>query len=348
MIRGSIGVNEHWHRMREAILAGADRPDDEHVAEAVAPAGTQQNEMLFFLKPECFIDTSRGNREALLDLVFSLFASFSVEPAGAVVLSGPELGRRKIMDRHYGFINRVSRSADTLSSEEKSSILANCNVGRDTPILGGHEFLANYPSYDHSALDALWASKKSLKARSGLYFQSYDVDGLEIVLLNGFHPAQLAHFTQPRSKIALIVLRSDLPWKVLRTYMLGDTFPERAAKGSLRRTLFETPSEFGLSNVSIAANAAHLSAGPFEAMFELSNFLGESPSAAFNLVSTATAKALLGLGATIPDLERALQNPCAVLGGKIQTLFDATEESDTLSACHLFRLCFSEEVQRGK
>jgi hypothetical protein len=326
--------------LQSAILDALAVVQDEIVINLPPRSGAEQNEMLFFLKPECFIGTSPDQQNALLEVALDLFARFGAIAAGALVLSGRELGRRHIMDRHYGFINKVSRSADLLSSEDKLLIRNKSGYPDETPIIGGHEFLEKYRDFDAPSLDSLWASKKSLKLRSGLYFEGYEVNGERAIIVNGFHPAQLAHFTQDNARIVLIVLQTDIPWRVLRTHMLGDTFPERAASGSFRRVLHDNSARFGLSQVSIAANAAHLSAGPFEAMFELSNFLTDSSTAKFSLHSTRTFRTLVATGAKLPEVEFSLQNPSAKIGGIEKSLFDATEETDTFSAVHLFHRFF--------
>ena len=137
--------------------------------------------------------------------------------------------------------------------------------------------LAKFRDLSAQALDEIWASKKSLRVRSGLYVQSYDISGEALVIANGFHPFQLERFTGSGRKIALLLLSSDLPWKLLRARMLGDTFPERAAPGSIEARCIAIQKGFRFKSVTISNNAAHLSAGPFEAVFELSNFLSAVP-----------------------------------------------------------------------
>ena len=104
--------------------------------------------------------------------------------------------------------------------------------------------------------------------------QTYAAEGENFILVNGFHPAQLAHFTEPSHRIALMLLHADTPWATLRDEMIGDTFPERAVAGSIRGQLHARPQNYGFDEVTIANNGVHLSAGPFEAMFEIANFFG--------------------------------------------------------------------------
>jgi hypothetical protein len=331
--------------LQDDILDGVTTASNELVIRPLQlGSDSVQNELLFFFKPECFLDTARSQQAEIVHTALNLFIRFGVESSGCIVVTGTELRERQIMDRHYGFINRVSRNASTvLSADELSFLRRDANVGAQTPILGGHEFLSQNPTFDEASLDKLWASKKSQKLRSGLYYESYTVDGKPVILVNGFHPAQLVHFTRDDRRIVLLVLRSDLPWKVLRSLMLGDTFPERAAVGSFRRLLYESPTRFGLSSVSIANNASHLSAGPFEALFELWNFFEKSSESCFELEKTRMWQLVKSAGVDAPAIRRSLVNPTSFIGAMEKTLFDATEDVDAMSAAHLYSQMFLEK-----
>ena len=47
----------------------------------------------------------------------------------------------------------------------------------------------------------------------------------------------------------MLVLHSNLPWRFLRVRVLGDTFPEKALPGTIRRNYFERSSQYGLEQV---------------------------------------------------------------------------------------------------
>lgn len=301
-----------------------------------------QNQLLFFFKPEVFTVGDAARSQGIVELALSCLDTFGVEVAGAAVLSGPRLAEMAAMDRHYGFINRVSRGASTmLSDAEKADIRAKVGAGADVPVMGGHEYLATNAGLTPASLDALWAEKKSVRIRSGLYTQLYTIDGQDVVLLNGFHPQQLAHFTDEGRAIGLLLLNSDQPWSVLRGTMLGDTFPEKAAPGSLRRVLFEEADRYGLGSVGIANNCAHLSAGPFEALFELNNFLSGISAVDFDLGAINLSKQLTAAGVDAGGIEAALSNPEGSINGNSDSLFDATEDKDSLSSAALYARFFN-------
>jgi hypothetical protein len=124
--------------------------------------------------------------------------------------------------------------------------------------------------------------------------------------------------------------------------MLGDTFPERAAPGSIRGELHRDPERFGFKSVTISNNAAHLSAGPFEAVFELSNFLSAVPGLDFEIGITRQARHFKSQGLSVSDLRRAIDNPSACIANAKPAipLFDVTEEFDAQSGTAVFRKFF--------
>lgn len=85
----------------------------------------------------------------------------------------------EIMDRHYGFINKVSKNISKIATaEEKEKMYDVLEISNpeEYEILGGHEFLAANPDFDEESLDALWQTKKSARVRSGFYAQKFDIN----------------------------------------------------------------------------------------------------------------------------------------------------------------------------
>jgi len=156
------------------------------------------NELLMFIKPEIFMVDDTAKMQKSLDMIFSKLDDFGAEVNGVVIVGGPALEEKKCMDRHYGAINVLSRTAAAdMSDEDRKAIFDTLEVSPDEyTIYGGHEFLAAHPDYTPYQLDDLWFTKKSLKIRSGFYVQAYEVNNEKFILVDGFHPAQLAHFTE--------------------------------------------------------------------------------------------------------------------------------------------------------
>lgn len=325
----------------DAIVNTAFTSNQETLIEGFNFDTERQNQLLFFFKPEVFMVEAQHQSVAIVEMALSRFREFGVQVTGCLVLSGERLAELEAMDRHYGFINRMSkRASQDLSDEDRAALHHILGLEGTLPILGGHEFLGQNKEYDHQSLDQMWARKRSVKLRSGLYAQVYEVGGEEFIMVNGFHPAQLAHFTAPDRKITLLLLHSDAPWRVLRRRMLGDTFPEKALPGSIRGTLYYNALPYGLGHVNIANNCVHLSAGPFEALLELNNFLCRTETVAYTAEMSRVARLMKEAGLPDATVRSAMANPKAVLNESEVSLFDATEELDTCSSIELYCLSF--------
>lgn len=322
---------------------------DEEIAVLQPPAighTDRQNELLMFIKPEILAVAGQDKLRNSIDLIWDKLAEFNATVAGIVLVSGQALERKESMDRHYGAINVLSKTASVgLNADDRQSVYDALAVSTsDFPLYGGHEFLAAHPSFTPASLDTLWFTRKSEKIRSGFYVQAYAAAGEDFILVNGFHPAQLAHFTEPSHRIALMLLHSDTPWAMLRDDMIGDTFPERAVAGSIRGQLHAQPHRHGFDEVTIANNGVHLSAGPFEAMFEIANFFGSLLDLDKAAARPRIADAMLAAGISEQSAFAAMENPTVDDGaGATTDLFDATEHMDTSPAVAFYKSNLSPE-----
>jgi nucleoside diphosphate kinase len=296
---------------------------------------TWRNELLLFVKPEAFSEKETGSIIRTIELVFVKLDEFNAHSDGIVIVGGKVLDQTETMSRHYGFINQLSRSASKmLDDDDRTKIAYALHLPSldEVKLLGGHEYLAQNPDMDPFGLDELWLSKESIKMRSGFYVQSYDIGGDNVILVNGFHPAQLAHYTDPSHRIVLILLHSNTHWAVLRNEMVGATFPEKAVPGSIRGTLYAQPQRFGLESVSIANNGVHLSAGPYEGMFEIDNFFSKILRTDLKKQPPLMLQRMLAAGIDRECALSTLDNPIITGGKKPQDLFTATEDMDTAAA----------------
>jgi hypothetical protein len=245
----------------------------------------------------------------------------------------------EVMSRHYGLINRLSRGAShVLSDPDKSTIGEALGVSlAEYDILGGHEYLAEYPQETIADLDSLWFSEKSTKIRSGFYVRAVQKGERKLILINAFHPDQLAHFTDPTHRIVLMLLHSNTDWATLRNNMIGATFPEKADPESIRGTLHARPHDFGFETVTIANNAVHLSAGPFEGAFEIANFFGKVMSLDIRQQPPLILRRMLEYGIDIERTLGVLDNPAVTIVGKQSDLFTETEDMNTEDALAFWR-----------
>lgn len=238
---------------------------------------TKENQFVTFFKPEVFLEKTPEQTEKIIDKVFEKFTQFEVQIDGAGLFPGPALEKFSIMDRHYGAINYLSKNASkVLSDEDRKKVHHDLKIlDKELEILGGHEAFAIAGVPNTSDFDRYWLEKPSTKIRSGFYVRPMIIANKEVIVVNGFHPHQLAHYNSSGRYLGVLLISSDTSWKTVREQMLGDVFPEKAVSDSIRGTFYAQASNYGFKKVTIANNILHISAGPTEALFEIDNFLRE-------------------------------------------------------------------------
>jgi hypothetical protein len=134
-----------------------------------------------------------------------------------------------------------------------------------------------------------------------------------------------------------MLLHSNTDWSILKNDMVGATFPEKAARESIRGILYAHAKEYGFDSVTIANNGTHLSAGPFEAMFEIVNFFGKIMGLDLRKQPPLTLRRMLEVGIEYEQAIKTLDNPLLIRDGKTVDLFTATEDRNTDEAIALFK-----------
>jgi len=291
-----------------------------------------KNELVFFIKPELLNVEEDIKILNSLKLIKEQFEAYQVVIDGATILPGKVLAEYEIMNHHYGFINQLSRFASTMvtqqTREQMFKVLDMKDKG-EHKILGGHEFLQTY-SATIEDLNDIWFGQGAKKLRSGFYFIADTYNGDPILLVNGFHPSQLQHFTQEDHRIVLMLIHTNADWYDLKFDLVGDTFPERANPKSIRGQLFANPEKYGQDEVGINTNGVHLSAGPFEAAFEVVNFFGDILSLNTKKTPPLAIKRAVELGVDQSLALSFLDNP--PIGES--DLFSETENFNTHEAIH--------------
>lgn len=299
---------------------------------------TKVNELVFFIKPELMKVEDQDKLQNALALVAEKFRAFDVTVSGSAIVPGAVIEKYEIMNRHYGFINQLSRKASEMVDADTREIIYK-QLGISDPenyqILGGHEFLEQMDA-DIGTLSKTWFGQEANKLRSGFYFIAHSFQNQKIILVNGFHPSQLKHFTRKDHQIYLMLLHSDTDWTKLKFDMVGDTFPERAKEGSIRGILYADPKKFGQRKVGINTNGVHLSAGPFEAGFEVVNFFGDLIDLDPAETPPLAVKKAREAGLSEEKAFKLLNNP--EINGS--DLFSATENLNTDAAVELAKNAF--------
>lgn len=294
------------------------------------------NQFAVFLKPEATAILDDVNVEEILHLVLHALACYAVEFGAVRICSSDYLKSYRIIDRHYGVINRVSRyGIEALSSEAKNTLenVFAGDVHSEVEILGGHQFLERYPVFSAQELGAISDTLSPKKLAAGTYCIRFEWSGKVFLLLNSFHPFQLEKYTAKGKSIIVFEGRSHTPWRVLRQQLLGATDPNRAAEGSIRRSLLQQQRDLGLAEVNMSNNGLHLSAGPLEGMVELQTFFSDfEEGMQLDLQKTCFGQLVLSKAHHEQLLSKLAANPLLKISGRPASAFDLTEEMDSEAA----------------
>ncbi|MDN5762326.1 MAG: nucleoside-diphosphate kinase [Microlunatus sp.] len=294
------------------------------------PAG---NEFVIFSKPELGRLTG-DDLERVWDLLETTLKAYDVRVHRSLISTGAELAASGVMARHYGVINSVSchgRSALTEDAEQALTEQYADELTAGAAVLGGHQFLQEYSEFTPFSLGTLFANISVGRLGPGTYAGLAAVDGQPVVILNGFHPRQLAMFTAEDTVCAFLHGSSATSWKSLRKEMTGTTDPVKADPGSIRGALFADPGGFGLTSVSTNYNGVHMSAGPLEGLGELTRFFGGA------LADWTFAATLAAAGVSGDGVAALVDNPTLEADGERGSAFDLTEEMDAEPAAALLR-----------
>jgi hypothetical protein len=287
------------------------------------------NEFLLFLKPDLTLPTDRLER--VWALVWSVLERFDCRLAAAAACGADYLRRHRIFEDHYGVINQVSSrglAAVTESGRRRIDELIE-REGGDIEVLGGHQFLERFSAYTAEWLAATFDSLPLQRFAGGTHGVLMTVDGQRILLLDGFHPYQLQDYYAKGRTILNLVLRSPAPWRALRQELGGATNPAKADPRSIRGLLLHRKEELGLPEVSPMRNGVHVSAGPIEAVVEISRFMSNQDAGhQIQPEDTTLGHELARIGGS-PLLRNLCANGQVRYGGETESAFDLTEEWDS-------------------
>lgn len=313
----------------------------EQIFAADAPYG--KNQFLMFIKPEIMLNDANLKTKEMIELVLEKVKEFGLTIHDVKALSAKYLEENNIIAQHYGVINKLATDAKgTLAQSAKEKFKELYEVDAESvKLIGGIEFLEQYPEFTPWTADILWQAKPSKKLAGGTYVEDIKVDDETVYVINGFHPRQINHFTQSGRAIIVLTLSGDTAWEKVRDDMIGNTFPDKAVGGSIRGTFFARQGEFGLPEVGIGTNGIHLSAGPIEGLIELVRYNSD-----FSSKNLKTAKDY-GFGqqliATFGEAttDKILSNPNVDVDGKQVSVFDLTELKNADEAIELLKKYFA-------
>ena len=147
-------------QITQALVQSVQR--DEEIAVLQPPAIGQterQNELLMFIKPEILAVDGQDNLRNSLNLIWRKLDQFNADVAGIVLVAGKALERKESMDRHYGAINVLSKTASTgLNADDRQSVYEALAVSP-----------AEYPStVDTNSSPRIPLSRRRVSIRYGL------------------------------------------------------------------------------------------------------------------------------------------------------------------------------------
>lgn len=300
---------------------------------------TCKNEFLFFIKPEILVKSEKIQLDKILNLIQEKIEAFGFNIHNIKILSANYLEQFNIIAQHYGVINKISTNALANLSEsakDKFKELYGKTVN-EVKVLGGSEFIEQYPNFNAYSLDYLWQNLENKKLAGGTYCEPIKVDDEIIYVINGFHPRQLKHFTETGRSIVVMTLSSDISWSDARSNFIGATNPTNANNGSLRKEFLDNKDSLGLAEVSQGVNGVHLSAGPVEALVELkrynSNFSDTSKIKDFSDYKFGTTLMEKFNG----SFDNIVDNVNVDVQGKATSIFDLTEEKDSDEAISIIK-----------
>jgi nucleoside diphosphate kinase len=296
----------------------------------------KENETLFFLKPEFFQLKDFKFTEPLLDFIFEKIKEFNIEISGVLNLKAEFLKEKKIVERHYGVINKLSVNGSKIISKNDKEKIKDALKIKDLSgykILGGHEIIQKFKNISEERLTKLWYEKNGYRIGEGFYVQLHAINNEKIILINGFNPSQIKHYTSTGSQIVLFLLETDTEWSKLRDDMVGDTFPEKAKDGSVRHVLYNNSKKFGIREINVAKNFVHASSGPFDALFEICNFVGNIDNINICAHDTNIYQLMVKkFNLTIDDFDICLENPVRTIDSREFDLFGFTKNKNTFEA----------------
>jgi len=329
------------HRLKRDIakavgrLCTATEATDEWIVPLGAHTPAGRNHFVLFLKPELLAVRTAARLGAILDLVLDALHHYGAEIGAVRALNGPYLARHRIMEEHYGVINRASRlGMAALSAATRNRLETEHPEVR--AVLGAHQLLERYPEISPFALNIVVDTIGSQKIAGGKYATVLNIEGEKVAVLNGFHPQQLLHYTRPGRALVIFECASEADWKDLRHGMTGVTNPANAAEGSIRRTLREHARDLGLPEVTTATNGVHCSAGPLEAMLEYCRFFSDHTGKALvHPGATPFGQLLRTHGLRQKEITALAKNPLIGDGKAADYVFNRTEEKNAGAAAEL-------------
>jgi hypothetical protein len=316
----------------DRVTAPDSKVDNEWVVTPTPFSSHEENQFLFFLKPEA----TTANMKYILDLSVKVLAGAGVTFGAIRIVGGPYLDKHNIMVQHYGVISKISKEGyDIISDAAKAKLHADFkdDVAAVGLPLGGHQWLKKNPDFSPLALCTINDNIRPTRLAGGTYLCKFQLLGKTQLVLNPFHAYQLVPYVKQGNALIVFECRSKMSWEELRTNLCGTTDPSKAVDGSIRNGLLKNKEATGMVAVNLGSNGVHMSAGPLEGMVELQRFLSDwDAGKKVEFTSLAFGAHLASLGVSAEKINKLADNPNIKTGDTSESTFDMTEEKSATEA----------------
>nr|QWT72315.1 hypothetical protein [Streptomyces kanamyceticus] len=329
-------VNELAATIAAAVRQCAAQPlaGTEAWVRPYAPAGhADRHQFLVMLKPELVLPRG-GDGSRPLARVLDVLTDRGVEIGAVRVLSSGFVARHAVVESHYPALNRIARTGEAGMSPAAVERLDETYPGfraASGRVVGAFQLLGEIPELTPFALELLTRNTEVAKLGTGTYAIRASVDGEDLVVLNPFHPQQVAHFTAPGGAIALLECWSELALPVIRRDLIGATDPMDAEPHSIKGILLRERGPLGLDRVSTRCNGVHVSPGAPEGMATIVRYFSVGGSA-IRPQDTAFGRRLTEAGLSAEAVAWVAGDPDVESGQHTGPLFELTEDMDWADA----------------
>jgi hypothetical protein len=226
---------------------------------------------LLMLKPEVF--AARARSDLIVDIILRTLVRHRVLITRVAVANGRWMVEQQLGKRLYPRLWLVGNWGTKWLSAPARSRLQRMMVDFDVSpqnVCCARAILGAYPELQPTELRAQGNRSGCMKLGSGAYAAAIEYQSETRLVLNAFAPAFFDKYQKLDACAAFFECYKAAPWHHLRTDIVGEIFPDKAVRGSIRRELLARAAQLR-TRVDLDTNFVHVSPGPLEAASQLAN-----------------------------------------------------------------------------
>ena len=253
-----------------------------------------RNQAFAFIKPHAI------QSQAIATTLGDIFEDAGVSVSFTRRVTGPELARSGVVDRHFGSVARGaaydggSPLETTEEGREAFKRIFNetwdgaSGAGR---IVGADFARERLKGIGVKELCAEWAALGAVEVGPDVYVAWFK--DAERYVVNGFYPAIRDAYLAPTAAVQLMLLDFEMAWRDFRATVIGDEHPEAALEESIRGYLYDRAGVLEML-IDPVDNIVHASASPLDALAEKMMWLDEAQWVGDPLLVALAAQTGLG------------------------------------------------------